>query len=51
MGGFPWDILKAETLRILCRDLGFSQAIRKDIMISFLTTVEESGRAFNNTVP
>ncbi|KAF5375916.1 hypothetical protein D9615_008214 [Tricholomella constricta] len=41
---FPWDSLKAGTLRTLCRDLGFPKIMAtKDVMIRFLTKVEQQG--------
>lgn len=39
---FPWDQVKAESLRILCRDLG-GPAGRRDEMVTFLQTTEEQG--------
>lgn len=42
---FPWDLLKAESLRALCRDLGGLQG-RRDEMITFLKAVEEQGRVY-----
>lgn len=39
---FPWDSLKAESLRFVCRDLGRLPG-RRDEMITFLKAVEEQG--------
>jgi len=47
MGDFPWDHLKAETLRLNCRDLGF-KGLRRDSMIQFLATVEQDGREYSH---
>lgn len=44
---FPWDSLKAESLRIVCRDLGGPPG-RRDEMITFLRAVEEQGRVYIN---
>ncbi|KAF8063410.1 hypothetical protein FPV67DRAFT_1506425 [Lyophyllum atratum] len=43
MPEFPWDSLKAETLRSLCRDLGMSRPSTRGAMIGFLTQVKEQG--------
>ena len=48
MGDFPWNLLKIETLRLSCRDLGF-KALRRDVMIQFLTTVEQDGREYSSS--
>ncbi|THH13159.1 hypothetical protein EW146_g7030 [Bondarzewia mesenterica] len=40
----PWDMLKADTLRLVCRDLGATPGKRKrDDMIDFLKKVETHG--------
>ena len=45
MPPFPWDVLKAETLRATCKELGASPATRrKRDMILFLKDVETLGR-------
>lgn len=47
-GGIPWDQLKADTLRLVCRDLGATPGKRKrDDMIGFLNKVEKRGREFS----
>ncbi|KAG5634965.1 hypothetical protein H0H81_000201 [Sphagnurus paluster] len=43
MPPFPWDSLKADTLRGLCRDLQQSKLTTRSAMIDFLTKVEEHG--------
>ncbi|KAF8064399.1 hypothetical protein FPV67DRAFT_1782666 [Lyophyllum atratum] len=45
MPSFPWDVLKAETLRTVCKDLGASAATRRkrEGMVSFLQDVEARG--------
>lgn len=40
---FPWEILKAESLRTVCRDVGHIGRTR-DAMVDFLKTVETLGR-------
>jgi hypothetical protein len=42
---FPWELLKAESLRTVCRDLGGLPG-RRDEMITFLKNVEEQGRVY-----
>ncbi|KAF9466809.1 hypothetical protein BDZ94DRAFT_140133 [Collybia nuda] len=39
---FPWDQLKAESLRSVCRDVGI-QGRTRDVMINFLKSVEMHG--------
>lgn len=42
----PWDKLKADTLRAICRDLGANPGKRKrEGMLEFLRAVETTGRA------
>ncbi|KAG5337076.1 hypothetical protein C0989_010901 [Termitomyces sp. Mn162] len=44
MANFPWDKLKAETLRSICSDLGYSRLFyTKEVMLSLLKVVQESG--------
>ncbi|KAG6887412.1 hypothetical protein C0992_012380 [Termitomyces sp. T32_za158] len=43
MADFPWDKLKAETLRSICTDLGYSRNWAKPIMLTLLNMVQESG--------
>lgn len=40
---FPWELLKAESLRTVCRDVGHIGRTR-EAMIDFLETVETLGR-------
>ncbi|EPQ53306.1 hypothetical protein GLOTRDRAFT_122482 [Gloeophyllum trabeum ATCC 11539] len=41
---FPWDKLRAETLRTLCKELGFPAKLsRRDEMIKALAAVQEHG--------
>jgi len=48
MSPFPWDQLKAETLRLVCKDLGASPAIKRnrESMLSFLVNIGNLGCAF-----
>jgi hypothetical protein len=42
----PWDKLKADTLRAICRDFGANPGKRKrEGMLEFLRAVESTGRA------
>ena len=42
----PWDKLKADTLRAICRDLGANPGKRKrEGMLEFLRAVDTTGRA------
>lgn len=42
----PWDKLKADTLRAICRDFGANPGKRKrEGMLEFLRAVETTGRA------
>ncbi|GLB42903.1 hypothetical protein LshimejAT787_1203520 [Lyophyllum shimeji] len=43
MPNIPWASLKAETLRALCRDLGFTKYTTRDVMIDHLKRVEDQG--------
>ncbi|KIM72833.1 hypothetical protein PILCRDRAFT_736748 [Piloderma croceum F 1598] len=45
MLSFPWDKLKAETLRTMCKDLGAGPAIKrtKEDMVQFLKNIENRG--------
>jgi hypothetical protein len=46
MASFPWDQLKAETLRLICKDLGAGSAIKRnrESMISFLINIGDPAR-------
>ena len=48
MASFPWDQLKAETLRLVCKDLGAGSAIKRnrESMISFLINIGDPGCTF-----
>ena len=45
MPPFPWDAFKAETLRLMCKDLGAGAGVKRTRgdMISFLKGVETRG--------
>ncbi|KAG6811062.1 hypothetical protein H0H92_009151 [Tricholoma furcatifolium] len=43
MSEFPWDRLKAETLRSICADLGLARFVSKDIAMEVLKKVETDG--------
>ncbi|KAG6890182.1 hypothetical protein C0995_010887 [Termitomyces sp. Mi166 len=44
MVDFPWDKLKADTLRSICSDLGYPRLFHtKEVMMSLLKLVQESG--------
>ncbi|KAG6836886.1 hypothetical protein H0H93_001717 [Arthromyces matolae] len=44
MSNFPWDKLKAETLRAICTDLGFPRTFyTKEIMVGLIKMTEDSG--------
>jgi hypothetical protein len=48
MSSFPWDTLKAETLRSMCKDLGAGPVVKrnKENMVSFLEDIEKRGRMY-----
>lgn len=48
MADFPWDKLKAGTLRSVCIDLGYSRLWTKQEMMSLLKVAQESGRMFKH---
>ena len=41
----PWDTLRGDTIRVVIRELGFSEygSLRKDEMIDYLRVVEQKG--------
>ncbi|XP_006456499.1 hypothetical protein AGABI2DRAFT_195600 [Agaricus bisporus var. bisporus H97] len=43
MGDFPWEIIKAETLRFIARDLGIKRNLKRDETIAFLRSVQKRG--------
>ena len=48
MSTFPWDAVKAETLRSVARDIGISATLKRDDMIHLFRMVEEDGRMCRN---
>ncbi|KAK0187240.1 hypothetical protein F5146DRAFT_1142201 [Armillaria mellea] len=40
---FPWDSLKAETLRAICRDIGIGYVRKRETMLSHLQLIHEIG--------
>ncbi|RDB21913.1 hypothetical protein Hypma_011008 [Hypsizygus marmoreus] len=40
---FPWDQVKANTLRTICRDLGFSSSAPRETMVTFLNLAADEG--------
>ncbi|KAK2464976.1 hypothetical protein APHAL10511_003052 [Amanita phalloides] len=40
---FPWDQLKAGSMRSICRDLGFKQTSTREVMTQFFQTVSKVG--------
>ena len=49
----PWDTLRGDTIRVVIRELGFSEygSLRKDEMIDYLRVVEHKGCMWNVTCP
>jgi hypothetical protein len=43
MGDFPWEVIKAETLRLIARDLGIKRSLKRDETIAFLRSVQKRG--------
>jgi hypothetical protein len=45
---FPWDSLKAETMRTVAKDLGLSANMcrKRDEMVAFFQQVTSNGRAY-----
>lgn len=41
---FPWDTLKAETLRAICRDIGIGFVGKRETVLSHLQLIHEIGR-------
>jgi hypothetical protein len=43
---FPWETLKAETLRSICKDLAFPGGIarKREDMVDALKSIEKMGR-------
>ncbi|GBE85621.1 hypothetical protein BKA93DRAFT_755003 [Sparassis latifolia] len=39
----PWDVLRAETVRSICRDIGLHATGRREEMITYLKEVERDG--------
>jgi hypothetical protein len=46
MSSFPWDTVKAETLRSMCKDLGAGPAVKRnrEDMVLFLEDIMKRGR-------
>ena len=44
---FPWDKVKAETLRTLGRDLGVSGSFKREEIIETFVNIEKHGRTSN----
>jgi len=44
MSKFPWDEIKANTLRVLCREIGMPTVYTRQDMISLFRIAEEQGR-------
>lgn len=40
---FPWDMLKAETLRSISRDIGIGHFTTREAMLANMHLVEEQG--------
>ncbi|KXN83265.1 hypothetical protein AN958_01670 [Leucoagaricus sp. SymC.cos] len=40
---FPWEILKAETLLVISRDLGIKRTLKREEVIAFLRAVQKKG--------
>ena len=51
MSTFPWDTVKAETLRSIARDIGISPTHKRDEMIHLFRMVAEDGRMCRIILP